>query len=188
MDALLTSLIAALLAEWGDKTQLLVAALAIRYRRPAPILAGVAVAALANSALAAYGGALIHDMINLRAITLLVAVALVFAGAGTLFRVKTPDMGATWKTGAFLTTAGCFFLLEFGDKTQFVTAALSARFDAPAFAALGAAAGIIAANAPAAMLGERLAKLVPIRAMRLTAAGLFLLTGFLVAIQALELA
>lgn len=187
MDALLTALVAGFLAEWGDKTQLLVAALALRYARPAPIVAGIALAALANSLLAALGGALLHDVITLRAISFLLALSLLFAGAGGLVRAKAPDMGASWRTGPFLTAAGCFFLLEFGDKTQFITAAISAQYDAPALAAAGATAGIFAASVPAAMLGERLARTVPLRAIRLGAAALFILAGLIVAVNALRL-
>jgi putative Ca2+/H+ antiporter (TMEM165/GDT1 family) len=82
LEPLLTTFIAALLAEWGDKTQLLVVALAVRYRRPLPILAGIAVAALANSLIAATGGIVVNSLIILRATSLLVAVALIFAGVG----------------------------------------------------------------------------------------------------------
>lgn len=187
MDALLTTFLAALLAEWGDKTQLLVVALAARYARPAPILAGVAIAALANSLIAGFGGALINGIITLRAISLLVAVALIFAGVGGLFRGKTPDMGSGWKTGAFVTTATCFFLLEFGDKTQFLTAAFAAQFDAAVLAAAGATAGVVVANLPAALLGDRLSAHVPLRLIRIGVAILFLLAGFIVAVNALQL-
>ena len=185
MDALLTTFIAAALAEFGDKTQLLVIALAIRYRAPLPILAGVALAALANNLMAVTGGALISGMITLRAISLLVALALLFTGLGGLIRGKSPDdMGSTWKTGPFLTTAGCFFLLEFGDKTQFLTFALSAQFNAFALALAGATAGVVVANIPAAVLGDKLLHLGPIR---LAAAILFLLAGLVVGLSALRL-
>jgi putative Ca2+/H+ antiporter (TMEM165/GDT1 family) len=187
VESLLTTFIAAFLAEWGDKTQLLVIALAARFQRPAAVLAAVALAALANSALAAFGGSLIHDYITLRAISLFVALALIFAGVGGLLRDKAPEMGSTWRTGAFLTTLGCFALLEFGDKTQFMTIALSAQYDAPILAAAGATVGIAAANAPAALLGPELAKLLPLRGIRLGVGLLFLLVGLIVAIMALRL-
>jgi Ca2+/H+ antiporter, TMEM165/GDT1 family len=187
MDALLTTFIAALLAEWGDKTQLLVVALAARYARPGPVLAGVAVAAIANSLIAATGGVLVNDLIPLRAGTLLVAVALLFAGASGLMRRKAPEMGVGWKTGAFVTTAACFFLLEFGDKTQFLTFALAARYDSLLLAAAGASAGVVAANLPAALLAGRLGQAIPVRGLRYGAAALFLLTGFIVAVNALRL-
>lgn len=187
MDALLTALIAAALAEWGDKTQLLAVALAVRYRQPAPVLAGIAIAAAANSALAAGAGALLHDILTLRALSVLVALALLFAGAGGLFRAKTPDMGQGWKIGAFATSATCFFLLEFGDKTQFITATLAAQYDAALIACVGATIGIVAANAPAVVMGERVATVLPVRAIRIGAAILFLIAGFVVAVNALRL-
>jgi putative Ca2+/H+ antiporter (TMEM165/GDT1 family) len=188
LEPLLTTFVAALLAEWGDKTQLLVAALGARYGRPLPVVAGALAGALANSLLAAFGGTLIHGLVTPRAVSLVVAMALVFAGAGALFRNKTPDMGATWRVGPFLTTAGCFFLLEFGDKTQFVTAATAAQYDAFALAALGATAGIVIASVPAAALGARLAASVPLRAIRLGSALIFLVAGLVVGLNALRLA
>ena len=188
MDALLTTFIAAALAEFGDKTQLLVIALAIRYRRTVPIVAGVAVAALANNLIAAFAGTMISGIITLRAISLLVALSLVFAGIAGLMRSKSPDdMGSTWKTGPFLTTAGCFFLLEFGDKTQFLTFALAAQYDALALAAAGATVGVIAANIPAAALSNRAASLLHLGRVRVIAAALFLAVGLAVAVSALRL-
>jgi putative Ca2+/H+ antiporter (TMEM165/GDT1 family) len=187
LEPLLTTFVAALLAEWGDKTQLLAAAFGARYGRPLPVIAGVFVGALANSVLAAFGGTLLHGMVTPRAISLVVGLALVFAGGGALFRSKTPDMGATWRVGPFLTTAACFFLLEFGDKTQFVTAALAAQYDAFALAAAGATAGIVLSNVPAAALGGRFA-LVPLKAIRIGAGLLLLGAGLVVALNALRLA
>jgi putative Ca2+/H+ antiporter (TMEM165/GDT1 family) len=188
LEPLLTTFVAALLAEWGDKTQLLVAAFGARYGRPLPVIAGVLVGALANSVLAAFGGTLLHGLVTSRAISLVVGLALAFAGGGALFRSKTPDMGATWRVGPFLTTAGCFFLLEFGDKTQFVTAALAAQYDSLALAAAGATAGIVLANVPAAALGGRFAAAVPLKAVRLAAGMLLLAAGLIVALNALRLA
>ena len=187
MDALLSTFVAALLAEWGDRTQLLVVLLAARYRSAAPILAGVAVGALANAMLAAAGGLVVGGMVTLRAMSLLVALALLFAGIGGLIGRKAPEMGTGWRIGAFLTTAICFFLLEFGDKTQFLTAALAAQFDAAVLATLGATAGVLAAAVPAAVLGDGLAQQAPLKAIRLGIAALFLIVGCFVAVSALRL-
>jgi len=188
MDALITAFVAAGLAEWGDRTQLFVIVLAARFGRPGAILAGLAVAALANSLIAAFGGMLVHDLITTRALSLLVALALLMAGAGSLISRRPPDMAARWRTGAFVTAAVSLFLLEIGDKTQFVTFALGARFDSVALTAAGATAGILIANAPAAVLGEALGKTVPVRPIRWAIAALLILTGLVVAVQALELA
>jgi putative Ca2+/H+ antiporter (TMEM165/GDT1 family) len=187
VEPLLTSFVAAALAEWGAKTQLLTIALAARYRRPLPILLGIALAATANSLIAAYAGSLIHGRVPLRALTLLTAMALLFAGAEGLFRAKHKAMGETWRTGPFVTAAACFFLLEFGDRTQFITAAISARFDAFALAGAGAAAGILVSSVPAALLGTRFERTLPLRAIRIGSAILFLIAAFIVAINALRL-
>ena len=187
MDALLTSFVAAALGEWGDKTQLLVIALAARYRRPLPILAGVFVAALANSLIAAFGGVLVHSMITLRAISLLVALALLFAGVAGLIRPKPYQSAGTSRAGPFLVAAASFFVLEFGDKTQFLTFALAAQFNAFALAAAGATAGVMASSLPAALLGDGLATAVPMKAVRIGLGILFLLVGLVVGINALRL-
>ncbi|MFL6844900.1 MAG: TMEM165/GDT1 family protein [Allosphingosinicella sp.] len=187
MDALLTTFVAAALGEWGDKTQFLVIALAIRYRRPLPILAGIFVAALANSLIAAFGGIFVHDMITLRAISLLVALALVFAGVAGLIRPTPYKSDASSRAGPFLVAAASFFVLEFGDKTQFLTFALAAQYDSFLLAAAGATAGVMASNLPAALLGEGLAKAVPLKPLRLGLGFFFLLVGLIIAVNALRL-
>jgi putative Ca2+/H+ antiporter (TMEM165/GDT1 family) len=187
VEPLLTSFVAAALAEWGAKTQLLVVLLAARYRRPFPILLGAAIAAIANSLIAAYAGALLHDRVPLRALALLTALALLFAGGEGLFPARRKPMAEGWRTGPFVTALACFFLLELGDRTQFITAAIAARFDAFALAGCGAAAGIIVSTAPAALLGDRLAKRAPLRTIRIGAAILFLIAAFIVGINALRL-
>ena len=187
MDALLTSFVAAALGEWGDKTQLLVIALAVRYRRPLPILAGVLVAALANSLIAAFGGAIVHAMVTPRAASLLVALALVFAGVAGLIRPKAYESAGTSRAGPFLVAAASFFVLEFGDKTQFLTFAFAAQFNALALAAAGATAGILVSSVPAAFLGDALARSAPLKGIRIGLGVLFLAIGLIVGISALRL-
>jgi putative Ca2+/H+ antiporter (TMEM165/GDT1 family) len=97
-------------------------------------------------------------------------------------------MGSTWRTGAFVTSAACFFLLEFGDKTQFLTVALAARYDSLLLAAAGASAGVIVANLPAMALAERMPKAVPLKQMRTAIAVLFLLAALIIGVNALRLA
>ncbi len=187
MDALLTSFVAAALGEWGDKTQLLVIALAVRYRRPLPILAGIFVAALANSLIAAFGGALVHAMITPRAASLLVALALVFAGVAGLIRPKAYESAGTSRAGPFLVAAASFFVLEFGDKTQFLTFAFAVQFNAFALAAAGATAGILVSSVPAAVLGDTLAKAAPLKGIRIGMGILFLVVGLIVGVSARRL-
>lgn len=187
MEPLLTAFIAAALAEWGAKTQLLVALLSARYRRPAPVLLAAAIAAAAGSLVAAFGGSLIHDMVPPRALSLLIALAFLFAGVEGLFPAKARKTAEGWRTGPFVTTLFCFALFEAGDRTQFVTAAIAGRFDAFALAGCGAAAGIIVSTVPAALLGARLGTDLPVRTIRIVAAILFLLTAAILAVETLRL-
>jgi putative Ca2+/H+ antiporter (TMEM165/GDT1 family) len=187
VDALLTSFLLAALGEWGDKTQLLVLLFVARYGKPAPVLAGVAVGALANALLASAGGLLVHNFITLRAISLLVAVALLYAGVAGLMGRPRPEDAPQWRAGLFVTTAVCFFLTEFGDKTQFLTFAISAQYGVLVLPALGATLGVLAASAPAALMGAQFEATLPVRAIRIGAAILFLVAAFVVAINALRL-
>jgi Ca2+/H+ antiporter, TMEM165/GDT1 family len=186
LDSLLIAFLAAALGEWGDKTQLLAVLLAARYRRPAPILAAIAVAAVANSLIAAFAGTLIHGTITPRAASLLLALALVFAGVAGLIGSEAKDRPG-WRLGPFLATLILFTLAEWGDKTQFVTVAIAARFNALVLPAAGAAAGIILSSLPAVALGPRLPRAVPLKAIRIGVAGLFLLAGLWVGVSALRL-
>ena len=187
MEPLLTSFIAAGLAEWGDKTQLLVVALAARYGRPGPILAGVALAASVNCLFAGIGGVIVNEYVTLRAISLLVGVALLFAGFAGFVARRPPTVEAAARGGPLLHAAAGFLIAELGDKTQFITFAIAAQYDAVLLAAAGAVAGIVAANLPAALLGTELLRAVPVRPIRYAVAVLFVLVGFIVAVNALRL-
>ena len=187
MEALLPAFIAAALAEWSDKTQLVILALAIRYGRPGPLLIGVAVGALASGLFAGFAGTLVHGTVTLRALSLLLGVALIFAGASAFLARKTPDYAATLAGPAAFAAALGVFLAEFGDRTQFITFAIAARYDSMLLAAFGATAGLVAASIPAAVLGPKLAAVVPVNLLRIGAGFLFLLFGVVVALNALEL-
>jgi putative Ca2+/H+ antiporter (TMEM165/GDT1 family) len=186
VDALLASFVAAFLSAWGDKTQLIVAMLAAVSRKPGQVFAGLLLAAAASSAVAAFAGMWIAAQVTIRATTLLTALALLFAAASAMLRSRPRPQEA----GRFpLLTAFILCLAaEFGDRTQFLTFAVAARFGSAPLAAAGATAGILAACLPALVLGERLGTVVPLRALRWGAASLFLATGFIVAVTALQLA
>ena len=186
MEALLLAAVAAFLAEWGDKTQLVVAMLAAGTRRPGQVLAGLFLAALTSSVVAALAGDWIAGTVTIRAMTLLTALALFFAAAAGVLRKteKAPIAARVPLVSAFILCLAA----EMGDRTQFLTFALAGRFDGPEFAAGGATLGIAAACVPAAALGARLTQTVPVRPIRWAVSGLFLVVGFWVAVSALQLA
>ena len=183
MDTLLPAFLAALLAEVGDKTQWLVLLLGARFGKRPAVLGGIALAAIINAALAGFGGALIAGLITPEARALLLAIALVSAGVGAWLPIKAPEPVDGWRLGAFFSSFGAFFLLELGDKTQFLTAAIAARAGSAAMATAGAAAGVILASAATLALGAALPRVV----LRRGAGTVFLLVGFAVAVSALRL-
>jgi putative Ca2+/H+ antiporter (TMEM165/GDT1 family) len=187
LDALLPAFLAALLAEFGDKTQLLTVLLATRFVRPGQVLAGVAIAALANSLIAAVGATLVSGVIPFRALNLLTALALIFAAGGALLPQKQPKVGIYDRLGPFAASAIAFFILELGDKTQFLTFAFAARSQTPLLAAAGATAGIVVASLPAIALGAALPTALPLQRLRMGVGILFLIVGLIVGLSALRL-
>jgi putative Ca2+/H+ antiporter (TMEM165/GDT1 family) len=114
-------------------------------------------------------------------------VGLILAGSGAAFRVKPAESIDGWTIGAFASSAGAFFILALGDKTQFVTGAIAAGSGHPMLAAAGAAAGVTLADAPAAVLGARWAELAPLRAIRIGAGVALALAGLYLIVGALDL-
>jgi len=70
-----------------------------------------------------------------------------------------------------------FFLAEMGDKTQVATVALAARFDALVAVVAGTTLGMMIANVPAVLLGDRIAHKIPLRLVHGLAAMIFGILG-----------
>ena len=188
MDALLPTFLAAFIAEWGDRTQLLAMMLALRFNGSPRVLVGIAAAAIVNGLVSAYFGSLIADYVNFRAFTLLTALALAFAGGGMFLTPEPPKLATYGTDSALIASFLGFAILSFGDKTQFVTMAFAARTDSMLLAGLGAAGGIILANAPAVLLGSRMPEVIPMRIFRIGGGVLLLIAASIGAISALQLA
>lgn len=185
MEALLFSALAAFLATWGDKSQLLVAHFSTATRKPGQIFVGLVLAALASSVIAGVAGAWIAQSVTIRAMTLLVALALAFAAVAGLFH-KAPREQAPARWPLAATFLLCL-AAEVGGSAQFLTFALAGRFASAPLAAAGATAGIAAACLPAALVGQSLRAALPVRAIRYGVAGTFLIAGFVTAVSALQL-
>lgn len=178
MEALFTSTLIVALAEIGDKTQLLAILLATRFKRPLPIVAGILAATLANHFLAALLGSQVASVLDGQWFRIGVALSFIAMAAWTLVPDKIDDLDEKpARFGAFATTLVAFFLVEMGDKTQIATVALGARFHDVVAVTAGTTLGMMIANVPAVYLGQELVKRVPLKAMRIVAALLFLALG-----------
>lgn len=187
MDALVAGFVAGLLLAAGDRTAWLAAILAERYRRPGTVIFGATVALAGSNAVAAIGGAVIAPSMTPNARALLLALALIFAGVGGFFAPKRPNALVGWRIGALLTSTLGLFILAFGERTEFVTAALAARSPLPALAAVGTTLGTLAVTVVAVGLGERGLTALPLAAVRIGVGIVFLLAGLVIGLGALRL-
>jgi putative Ca2+/H+ antiporter (TMEM165/GDT1 family) len=178
--AFLVSASAVALAEIGDKTQLLSLILAARYRKPLPIILGVLVATLVNHAGAGALGAWLGALITPGIMRWALAASFVAMGLWILVPDKL-DEGETnvnrSHLGVFGTTLVTFFLAEMGDKTQIATVALAARFQDFFGVVAGTTLGMMLANVPAILLGDRFAHKLPTKLVHGIAAVLFIVLG-----------
>jgi putative Ca2+/H+ antiporter (TMEM165/GDT1 family) len=179
LEALLTSTLLVAIAEIGDKTQLLSFVLAARLRKPWPIIGGILVATLANHALAGWLGRLMAGMVPAGTLAWIVGLSFIAFGLWALHPDSLDDSPKLHRAGVFVTALIAFFFAEMGDKTQFATVALAARFDSLYQVVLGTTLGMMIANIPAVWVGEKLAQKIPMKAVRMTAAAMFMVFGAL---------
>ncbi|WP_319244332.1 TMEM165/GDT1 family protein [uncultured Propionivibrio sp.] len=178
MESLLVSTGIVALAEIGDKTQLLAFILAAKFRRPLPICLGILAATIANHAFAGAVGAWLTRMITPETLRWILGVSFLAMAGWTLIPDKFDEKDAKFaRFGVFGTTLLAFFLAEMGDKTQVATVALAARYHAFYTVVAGTTLGMMIANVPAVLLGDRIAERMPVALVHRIAAGIFAVLG-----------
>ena len=178
MEAFLVSTGIVALAEVGDKTQLLSLVLAARYKRPWPIIAAILVATLLNHFLAAALGAWLGHLISGDVLRWVLGVSFIAMAAWIMVPDKLDGDGPQLKNmSVFTTTLVLFFLAEMGDKTQIATVALAAQYHAVATVVIGTTLGMMIANAPVVLMGEKIAKRLPVKVVHSVAAVIFAVLG-----------
>ncbi len=178
MDAFLISTGVVALAEIGDKTQLLAFILAAKFRKPIPIILGVLVATIANHAFAGALGAWITSLVSPETMRWVLGVSFIGMAIWTLIPDKFDESDAKFaRFGVFGTTVIAFFLAEMGDKTQVATVALAAQYHAFIPVVAGTTLGMMIANVPAVLLGDRIAGKIPVRIVHAIAALIFAIIG-----------
>src|SRR5208283_760998 len=158
MQAFIVSIGVVALAEMGDKTQLLSLVLAMRYRKPVPIVLGVFAATLANHAVAGGIGSWLASVLDPSLLNWCIVASFILMAGWVLVpdklsegRVALPER----RLGVFGTTVLAFSLAEMGDKTQVVTVALAARFHDLIGVVGGTTLGMMLADIPVIYFGHR---------------------------------
>lgn len=180
MEAFLVSTGVVALAEMGDKTQLLSLLLAARYRRPCPIILGILIATTINHACASVVGEWLTGVLGREVLAWVLGLSFIAMAIWILVPDKIDhEPGWSERFGVLGATIIAFFLAEMGDKTQIATVALAAKYTAFVAVVAGTTFGMMLANAPVVLLGNRLADRIPLRLTRAIAGGIFLVLGAL---------
>ena len=176
MEAFLASLIFVVLAEMGDKTQLLAMAFACRFRWQV-VMWGVLVATAANHLMAAAAGSYLAAIVPLEYIKAAAAASFVIFGLWTIRGDTLHGEDQKYRFSPFWTVTVAFFMAEMGDKTQLATIALAVKYNTILTVWLGTTLGMMVSNALGVIVGNVMGKRLPERAIKWGAALIFIAFG-----------
>lgn len=179
--AFLFSVFTVVLAEMGDKTQLLAMAFATKYKA-SKVLIGVFIATVLNHAFAVAVGNMLTKYSGLDVwIQGIASLSFILFGLWTIRGDKLEgEENRQNKYGAIATVAIAFFIAEMGDKTQLATVALATKFPtSPVGILIGTTTGMLIADGIGIIVGVVMCKKIPERIIKLVSAGVFILFGFI---------
>jgi len=180
LEAFLISTGIVALAEMGDKTQLLALILAARFRKPVPIIAAIFIATIFNHGVAGALGAWLTSVVDPTVLRWTLGLSFLAMAGWMLIPDEMDDDSDSKSTyGVFGTTLVAFFLAEMGDKTQIATIALAAKYASFYAVVAGTTLGMMLANVPAVLVGDRVAGKLPLKMIHGIAATIFAILGVL---------
>lgn len=155
MTAFWISLVYVLVAEMGDKTQLVALAFATRFKASI-VLAGVLVATLVVHLFSVFLGDAAGLTLPVIWIKLLAGLAFIGFGIWTLRgdEIDDEEQTRTGRFGPLLTVATTFFLAELGDKTMLMTITIASQYQSFVPVWLGSSVGMVAADGLAIIVGK----------------------------------
>jgi len=179
MESLLVSTGVVALAEIGDKTQLLAFILAARFKKPVPIILGILVATLINHGLAGALGAWITSAVTPEILRWVLGLSFIGMAIWTMIpdSIEEEETKVAQRFGVFGATLITFFLAEMGDKTQIATVAMAAHYAAPLMVVIGTTLGMLIADVPAVLIGDKLANKIQMKLVHSIAAAIFAILG-----------
>jgi putative Ca2+/H+ antiporter (TMEM165/GDT1 family) len=168
-----------LMAEMGDKTQILALAFATKYNVK-NVLLGVLIGSFLNHGLAVILGAYLSSVIPLGVIKLVAACSFIAFGLWSLKDdAEEEDGEAKEKFGPVVTVAIAFFIGELGDKTQLTAITLSTSSAYPAIILVGTVTGMIITSGIGIFVGSKLGKSIPEFTMKIISSAIFIFFGIL---------
>lgn len=179
MEAFITSSLFVVLAEMGDKTQLLGMAFATRYRWQT-VMYGVFVATVLNHLFAVVVGSYLAHYIPMNSVQIAAALSFIVFGLWTIRGDQLEGEDRDRAMSPFWTVTVAFFIAEMGDKTQLATVALAAKFPTAIIPVwMGTTVGMMIANAIGILIGVVFGKKIPERLVKWGSSFVFILFGVL---------
>lgn len=161
MASFIKALLLVVVAEMGDKTQLLAMAMAGKYKVK-QVMLGVLVATILNHALAVAVGSYLGNVIPMNIVKLVAAVSFLAFGLWTIRGDKLDDEEEKKvKFGPIVTVAIAFFIAEMGDKTQLMTISIAAENSKPLLILMGTTAGMLVADGIGVVGGAWMCRHIP---------------------------
>jgi putative Ca2+/H+ antiporter (TMEM165/GDT1 family) len=183
----LTPLIASLtlfsLMEFGDKTHIAVITLSMKNKPLEVIVGALGAFALVDGASVLVGG-LIADLIPEFWINVISGGLFLLFGVLTLINKEDEEEVKEGGKGGMASAFSLVTLMELGDKTQFASFVLAARYGSPVLVFLGIMLGAALITGSGVVIGKGLMRIVPERYLRYAAAALFLIFGVVFIAQA----
>lgn len=177
MVAIIASFIFVLLAEMGDKTQLLAMAFGTRYSAH-KVLIAVFFATLLNHALAVAAGHYLTTVVPMDIISFIAALSFIIFGLWTIRGDKLDREDKKVSLfGPVMTVGIAFFLAEMGDKTQLATISLAVEYRSMLHVLIGTTLGMVVADAIGISIGIVMRKHIPKGAIKWISASIFILFG-----------
>lgn len=176
VQAYLQAMLMILIAEMGDKTQILAMAFATKYRIKQIIL-GVAIGSFLNHGLAIVLGSLLTRVVPIDLLQLIAGLMFVGFAFWSLQVDAEEAEEENAKYGPILTVALAFFIGELGDKTQLTALTLGASSHYPLLILLGTVTGMVLTSMAGIYIGSKLGHKIPEMQLKIGAFGVFMFFG-----------
>ncbi len=170
-----------LLAEMGDKTQIMTLTLAARYRDPVQVFIGAFLGETVVSFIGIAVGITIASIISVDIVSRVAGVVFILFGLVSILKKESNEEVEKDEKSKSPTRILMVFSMiaaaEMGDKTQLAIIALAVEYNSPISVALGVAAGFAVLSIIAVVLGRSISKIIPISLIQKIAAVTFLAIG-----------
>jgi putative Ca2+/H+ antiporter (TMEM165/GDT1 family) len=175
--------IAILLAEFGDKTQIMTLALAAKSRSVLPVFTGAVLGEVFANTIAVAVGTFLGFLIPVVVVRLIAGGVFIFFGVLSVARKEDGEESKGTRTPKATSMLWSTFYLvglaEMGDKTQLMTVGLSAQYQDPITVLIGLSLAFVILSLIGALLGERASRIIPLRWIKIGSGFLFIAFGIL---------